>query len=164
MFACTAPPMTCTVCTGALRSLAPMVKKPPRPDAVLMNRRGSCSQLPPAFKLCSSPPKPRDVQLTSSRSCHLVCSVVCGADPFAPPITPLGKISTGCVVLPGIALSNVETWKIRSFSFVPPKSQLSLKLSEWNVLLLVAQAECATSGHAPLGVQLPSSRYRRARE
>ena len=108
------------------------------------------------MKLCSRPPKPRDVQLTSSRSCHFVCSVVCGADAFAPPITPLGKISTGCVVLPGIALSNVETWKISAFSFVPPNSQLSLALSEWNVLVLVDQLECAASGPAPLGVELPS--------
>src|SRR6266550_440009 len=151
MFASTGPPMTCTVCTGALMSLAPMVKKPARPDDVLMNRRGSCSQLPPAFKLCSRPPNRRGVQLTSSRSCHLVCSVVCGADPFAPPITPLGKISTGSVVLPGIPLSNVESWTISSFSFVPPNTQLSFALSEWNVLVLVDHAECAARGPAPLG-------------
>ena len=68
MFASTEPPITCTVCTGAFRSLAPIVKKPATPDSVLMNRRGSCSQLPPTFRLCSRPPNRRAVQLTSTAS------------------------------------------------------------------------------------------------
>src|SRR5436853_3435494 len=156
MFTCTLPPMTCTCCTGPLTSLAPMVKKPPRPDCVLTNRRGSCSQLPPTFRLCSRPPKPRAVQLTSSRNCHFVCSVVCGAAWFAPPTTPLGNISTGCDVVPGIALLNVDTWTMKSFSFVPPNTQLSLALSEWNVLVLMAHDECAGRSPAPVGDELPS--------
>ena len=52
------------------------------------------------------------------------------ADKFAPPVTPFGNTSTGCVVLPGMLLSNVETWKTKSFSFVPANTQLSPTLSE----------------------------------
>ncbi len=78
----------------------------------------------------------------------MVCSVAWGAEPFAPPITPFGKLSTGCVVLPGMSF--------RSFSFVPANSQLSLALNEWNVLVLVVHVECAARGPAPLGDELPS--------
>src|SRR4026207_1730128 len=99
--------MTC--CTGPLPSLATLVKTPATPDCVLMYRRGSCSQFAPAFRLCSRPPKLRAVQLTSSRNCHLVCSVDCGADEFAPPVPPFGNVRTGCVVLPGIRFWNVDT-------------------------------------------------------
>ena len=41
-----------------------------------------------------------------------------------------GNISTGCVVLPGIAFLKVATWTRNSLSFVPPNTQLSLALIE----------------------------------
>ena len=83
-----------------------------------MKRRGSCTQFTPALKLCASPAMPVAVQLTSSRNCHLTCSVVCGAFGLAPDVTAFGNWRNGSVLLPGIAFLKFANWKMNSFSFV----------------------------------------------
>src|SRR3954466_6865071 len=120
-----------------------------------MNRRGSWSQLPPALKLCASPGPPV-VQLTSSRICHFVCSVVCGAFGFAPAVTPFGNCRNGRLLLPGIAFLKLAYWKISSFSIERPITQLSFAFPESNWLLLVDHMEGAARSAVPCGCELES--------
>src|ERR1700704_5225179 len=124
-----------------------------------MNRRGSCSQFTPALKLCARP-RPAAVQLTSSRNCHFVCSVDWGAFGLAPEVTPFGNWRYGRLLLPGITFLNVATWKMNSFSFDRPITQLSFALIELKSLVLVDHVDGAARSAGPFGCELLSRPYR----
>src|SRR5258706_7811986 len=136
---------------------------PDVPDVVLMKRCGSCTQFTPALKLCASPAIPVAVQLTSSRNCHLSCSVVCGAVGFEPVVTPFGNIRYGRALLPGMAFLKSANWKMNSLSFVRPNTQLSFTLTELKLLRLIDHVEGAARSAGPFGCELVSRLKRPAR-
>src|SRR5437763_1377649 len=126
-----------------------------------MKRCGSWIQLPPAFTVCARP-NPFFVQLTSSLSCHFLCSVDCGAFWLAPDVTPFGKISDGRLLLPGMTFLNVEYWKTNSLTVERPITRLSFALTELNVFVLVAHDEGAARSPAPFGDEFVSRPTRSA--
>src|SRR5688500_18166336 len=89
----------------------------------------------------------------SSRNCHFFCSVVCGVLGLAPVRTPFGKISHGSLLLSGMWLPKSAYWKMNSFSFEPPSTQLWFTLIELNVFSLVLQADGAFRRVAPYGCE-----------
>src|SRR5258706_1201199 len=129
---------------------------PDVPDVVLMKRCGSCTQFTPALKLCARPANPVVVQLTSSRNCHLSCSVVCGAVGFEPVVTVFGNTRYGRVLLPGIAFLKSANWNTNSLSFVRPNTQLSFALIELKLLWLIDHVEGAARSAGPFGCELES--------
>ena len=82
----------------------------------------------------------------SSRNCHFFCCVVCGVLMFCPIVTPLGKVMFGSRLFAVIALAKSAYWKMNSFSFAPPSTQLWLQLIELNVLPLTPQLSGGDSG------------------
>ena len=70
------------------------------------------------------PPIPVTCHEKSSRNWNLFCSVVCGVLPLAPMVTPIGKLSFGAELRDAMLLRKSAYWKMNSFSFVPPTTQL----------------------------------------
>src|SRR5687768_4807108 len=93
----------------------------------------------PVLKSWPIPPMPVTLQEKSSRNCHLVCSVFCGVFGLAPAETWFGNNSNGAVLLTGIEFLKFENWKMNSFSFDPPSTQLWFAFSELKEFRLVLQ-------------------------
>ena len=75
----------------------------------------------------------------SSRIWYFFCSVVCGVLPLAPVTTPFGKLSFGADERDRIVLPKSAYWKMNSFSFDPPITQLWFTLKEFSVFALSPQ-------------------------
>ena len=105
-----------------------------------MNRRGSLMKLTPALKSWPMPPMPVTCHEKSSRNCHFFCSVVCGVFGLWPDgdavREQLVRVA-GCRAV--MLLAKSAYWKMNSFSFVPPITQLWLTLIELNSFLLSPQ-------------------------
>src|SRR4029077_9932659 len=125
MFADESPSLTVTVEIGPLRSLVMWVLKvAPLPVLKVMNSRGSLMKFAPALKSWPRPPQPVLCHEKSSRNWYLVCSVVCGVLPLAPIDTPFGNDWLASELRDRIWLPKLAYWKMNSFSFDPPSTQL----------------------------------------
>src|SRR5689334_13759663 len=101
-----------------------------------MNSRGSLMKFAPALKSWPRPPKRETCHEKSSRIWYFRCCVVCGVLPLAPIDTPLGKVWFGAELRDAMLFEKSAYWKMISFSFDPPSTQLWLALIELNLLLL----------------------------
>ena len=73
---------------------------------------------------------------------------------FWPIVTPFGNVSVGSPLLAPMALAKSAYWKMNSFSFEPPSTQLWLTLIELNSFSLVAPVvRPASRGSAPYGCE-----------
>ena len=90
-------------------------------------------------------------QEKSLRNCHLICSVRWGAKTLVPRRIPFCSWYEGPELFAGMSLTKSEYWTTVSFSAVDPTTQLWLRLIESKLLVLVAHAEWAIVGAAPLG-------------
>src|SRR5262245_20314469 len=93
----------------------------------------------PALKSCQRPPIPAMCHEKSPRNCHLCCCVACGVFVFWPIVTRFGNVCCGSRLLAEIAFAKSAYWKMNSFSFAPPSTQLWLRLNELNLFVLVPQ-------------------------
>src|SRR3954447_21531715 len=125
MFADASPSLTVTSEIGPLTSLVMWVlNTAPLPVLKVMNRRGSLMKFTPVLKSWPRPPPPLLCHEKSSRNWYLVCSVVCGVLTLAPIDRPFGKVSFGAFERDRIWLPKLAYWKMNSFSFDPPSTQL----------------------------------------
>ena len=111
------------------------------------NRRGSL--VAPTLKSWPRPPRPATCQEKSSRNWNLCCCVCCGVFVFCPMVTPFGKLCAGSRLFAVIALAKSANWKMNSFSFDPPSTQLWFTLIELNLLLLEPQLLTVAFGPTP---------------
>src|SRR5690349_5402804 len=140
MFAAELPSLIVTCEIGPLRSLVMCVlNTAPLPVLNVMNRRGSLMKFTPVLKSCPSPPNRDTCHEKSSRNWYFFCAVVCGVLPFAPIVRPFGKLSFGAELRDAMLLKKSAYWKISSFSFEPPSTQLWLALIELNLFVLSPQ-------------------------
>src|SRR5262245_1470318 len=152
MFADASPSFSVTTEMGPLRVLSRCVYwNTPLPELNVMKRRGSLMKFTPALKSCPRPPPPAMCQEKSSRNWNLCCSVVCGVLGLWPADTPLGKSWNGSVLAALMWLAKSAYWKMNSFSFDPPSTQLWFTLIELNVLPLSPHALGAVFALAPYG-------------
>src|SRR3954467_6179856 len=87
----------------------------------------------------------------SSRNWYFFCCVACGVLTLWPTDTPLGKLCDGSRLFAEIALAKSAYWKMNSFSFAPPSTQLWFMLIELNLLVLTPHPFGGTFGSAPYG-------------
>src|SRR6185436_19435124 len=140
MLADESPSLTVTVEIGPFRSLVRWVLMiAPLLVLKVMNRRGSLMKLTPTLKSWPRPPMPVLCHEKSSRNWYFFCCVVCGVLMLAPMVTPFGKVSFGADEREVIWLLKSATWKMNSFSFDPPSTQLWLMLNEFSLLVLSPQ-------------------------
>src|SRR5512136_2146821 len=93
----------------------------------------------PVLKSWPRPHPPILCHEKSSRNCSFLWLVVCGALVVCPTQTPFGKHSFARLLLATMLLRKSAYWKMNSFSFVPPSTQLWLRLTELKWFLLSAQ-------------------------
>src|SRR5437867_3947620 len=108
----------------------------------------------PTLKSWPRPPWPVMCQEKSSRNWYFFCSVVCGVLPLAPMLTLFGKLSAGAELREAMLLLKSAYWKMNSFSFEPPMTQLWFRLIELSVLTLSPQLSNVLWGPAPYGAEL----------
>src|SRR6185295_7718696 len=155
MFADESPSLTVTVEIGPFKSLVRWVLKvAPLPVLKVMNSRGSLMKLTPTLKSWPRPPMPVWCHEKSSRNWYFFCSVVCGVLPLAPMVTPFGNVSFGADDREVMLLAKSATWKMNSFSFDPPITQLWLTLNEFSLLVLSPQLSSVLLTAAPYGCEL----------
>src|SRR6185369_14241235 len=149
MFAPALPSLTVTSEIGPLTSLVVCVLKvAPLPVLNVMKRCGSLMKLTPTLKSWPRPPPPLLFHEKSSRNWNLRCSVVCGVLPLAPIVTPLGKLSLGAELREAMVLPKSANWKMNSFSFDPPITQLWFRLIELYLFVLSPQLSYVLLGAA----------------
>src|SRR3954453_15952422 len=161
MFAAALPSLTDTVEIGPCRSLVMCVlKTAPLPVLKVMNRRGSLTKLTPTLRSCPRPPPPLLCQEKSSRNWNFRCCVVCGVLTLAPIDRPFGKVSLGALERDRIWLPKSANWKMNSFSFDPPITQLWFTLIELYRFALSPQLLKVLLGAALYGCEFVSRPYR----
>src|SRR5262249_29247910 len=101
------------------------------------------------------PPQPVRCQEKSSRNWYFFCSVVCGVLPLAPVVTLFENVSlvqlTASVQREAMLLRKSAYWKMNSFSFAPPSTQLWFTLIELNLFSLSPQLSNVDRRAAPYG-------------
>src|ERR1700737_2600931 len=118
------PPFLLTEDSGPLMLLSRWVYEyPPVPVLKVRNRWGSLMKFTPALKSCPRP-IPAVCQEKSSRNCHFFCCVACGVLRFWPIVTLFGKDCAASRLFAVMALAKSAYWKMNSFSFAPPSTQL----------------------------------------
>src|SRR5512140_28538 len=93
----------------------------------------------PTLKSWPRPPPPLLCHEKSSRNWYFVCSVVCGVLPLAPIVRPFGKLSLGAEERDAMLFAKLAYWKMNSFSFDPPSTQLWFRLIELYLFVLSPQ-------------------------
>ena len=92
----------------------------------------------------------------SSRNWNLRCSVVCGVLALAPIVRPFGKLSFGFELRDVMVLPKSANWKMNSFSFDQPITQLWFRLIELYLFALSPQLSKVLLGAALYGCEFVS--------
>src|SRR5258708_296446 len=119
-----------------------------------MNRCGSLMKLAPTLKSWPRPPLPVTCHEKSSRNWNFRCSVVCGVLPLAPIETPFGNVSLGAELRDAMVLLKSAYWKMNSFNFDPPITQLWFRLIELTLFFLSPHLSQSLFRAAPYGCEL----------
>src|SRR4051812_14419428 len=156
MLAAALPSLTVTRLSGPLMSfVACVLNVAPLPELNVMNRCGSLMKFTPTLRSWPRPPL-LTCHEKSSRNWNLRCCVVCGALTFEPIETPFGKLWLGSVVRAVMVLPKSANWKMNSFSFDPPSTQLWFRLIELYSFLLSPQLSNVLLGAALYGCEFVS--------
>ena len=88
-------------------------------------------------------------------NCHFFCSVVCGVFGFCADADLFGKIMYGSWLFAPIGCAKSAYWKMNSFNFDPPSTQLWFTLIELKrVFARAPPVRWRVSGAAPYGCEL----------